>query len=151
MSDVDSFITVFQEWIDLFMHRSMRRFIQYTRKSGLSMSMIGAIFHLHHKNSVGVTDLGEHLGVTSAAASQMLERLVQQELIERTEDPDDRRGKQIVLTQKGCQVLEESIRARQGWLTELSESLSDEEKKQITTALNIMINKANQLEEIIQK
>ncbi len=76
MSNADSFITVFQEWIDLFMHRSMHRFIQYTRKSGLSMSMIGAIFHLHHKNSVGVTDLGEHLGVTSAAASQMLERLV---------------------------------------------------------------------------
>ncbi|MGB2965217.1 MAG: MarR family transcriptional regulator [Anaerolineales bacterium] len=151
MSKTDPFKSTFQEWLELFMHRSMRRFIHYARKSGLSMSMIGALFHLHNRESAGVTDLGEHLGVTSAASSQMLERLVQQGLIQRTEDPDDRRVKQIVLTKKGCQVLEEGTHARQGWLDELSENLSAEEKEQIATALDIMINKANQLEEPLQK
>lgn len=151
MSNTDPFVATFHRWIDVFMNRSMRRFIHFARESGLSMSMIGALFHLNKMGSTGVTDLGDHLGVTSAASSQMLDRLVQQKLILRTEDPADRRVKQIVLTEKGCHLLEESTRARLDWLTELTESLSDEEKKQITAALNLMIGKANQLGEIVQE
>ena len=145
MPTADPFITTLHQWIDVFMHRSMRRFIHYARESGLSMSMMGALFHLHKKRSSGVTDLGDHLGVTSAATSQMLERLVQQKLIQRSEDPNDRRVKQIALTDKGCRVLEEGLRARQGWLDDLMDILSTEEKKQITVAMKIMIEKANQL------
>ena len=121
MSNADPFITIFHQWIDVFMHRSMCRFIHYARKSGLSMSMIGALFHLERTGMTGVTDLGDH------------------------------RVKQIVLTEKGCRVLEEGIRARQGWLIDLVDTLSIKEKEQIKAALNIMINKAGQLEETIQK
>jgi len=146
MSNTDPFISSFQHWIDIFMHRSLRRFIHFARENGLSMSMIGTLFHLSKKGCAGVTDLGDHLGVTSAASSQMLERLVQQELILRTEDPTDRRVKQIVLTEKGHNVLDEGVRARQGWLDDLVEILSREEKELIKGALDLMINKANQLE-----
>ena len=146
MSDKDKLLATFQEWIEIFMHRSMRRFIHNARKSGLSMSMIGTLFHLNIHKKTGVTDLGEHLGVTSAAASQMLERLVQQGLIQRSEDPDDRRVKKIVLTEKGCQLLEEGLQARLGWLTDLAENLSKAEKEQVTSALSLLINKAHQIE-----
>ena len=145
MPHEDLFLSTYQEWVDIFMHRSMRRFIHHARESGLSMSMIGALFHLHRAESIGVTDLGEHLGVTSAAASQMLERLVQQDLIERSEDPNDRRVKKLLLTEKGCQVLDEGLRAQKGWLIEFNNSLSGEEKQQITAAMKIMIEKANQI------
>jgi DNA-binding MarR family transcriptional regulator len=146
MSDEDRFVSAFQEWIDLFMHRSMCRFLDYARSSGLSMSMIGALFHLNQREKTGVTDLGAHLGVTSAATSQMLDRLVGQDLIERLEDPDDRRGKQITLTEKGCQVLEEGLRARQGWLIELADKLTESEKEHVASALDLMINKARQID-----
>lgn len=142
MSDNDQFLATFQEWIDLFMHRSMRRFIQYARKNNLSLSMMGALFHLHKQEKAGVGDLGEHLGVTSAAASQMLDRLVQQELIQRTENPDDRRLKHLVITPKGCQVLEESMQLRQSWLAELAESLTIEERQLVKSAFNLLITKA---------
>lgn len=150
MTNTDPFIAAFQQWIDIFMHRSMRRFIHFARESGLSMSMIGTLFHLSKKGSAGVTDLGDHLGVTSAASSQMLERLVQQELILRTEDPTDRRVKQIVLTEKGSHLLDEGVRARHGWLNDLVEILSQEEKELIKGALDLLINKANQLEDLIE-
>ena len=146
MSNTDPFISSFQQWIEIFMHRSLRRFIHFARENGLSMSMIGTLFHLSKKGCAGVTDLGDHLGVTSAASSQMLERLVQQGLILRTEDPTDRRVKQIVLTEKGHHVLDESVRARHGWLDDLVGILSQEEKELIKGALDLMINKANQLE-----
>jgi len=94
--------------------------------------------------------LGDHLGVTSAASSQMLERLVQQELILRTEDPDDRRVKQIVLTDKGRRVLEEGIRARQGWLDDLAKTLSDDEKETIMGALEILVDKVKNIKQPIE-
>ena len=77
----------------------------------------------------------------------MLERLVQQGLILRKEDPNDRRVRQIVLTDKGRQILQESIAARQGWLENLSRTLTDSQREQVTAALNILIEKANQLEQ----
>jgi len=143
----DPFVATLKEWIEVSTCRSMRNFIHYARKSGLSMSHLGAMFHIHRKGSCGVTDLGDHLGVTSAAASQMLERLVRQELILRTEDPNDRRVKQIVLTDKGYRVLEEGIHARQGWLNDLAQTLSDGEKETIMVALNILIDKAKNLKQ----
>ena len=146
----DPFVATLKEWIEVSTCRSMRNFIHYARKSGLSMSHLGAMFHIHHKGSCGVTDLGDHLGVTSAAASQMLERLVQQELILRTEDPDDRRVKQIVLTDKCNRILEEGIRARQGWLDDLAQTLSDGEKETIMVALEILIDKVRNLKEPIE-
>jgi DNA-binding MarR family transcriptional regulator len=145
MEPPNPFVATLHEWIEVFMHHSMRNFIRYSRESGLSMSQIGALFRIHHKGGSGVSDLGEHLGVTSAAASQMLERLVQQGLILRSEDPVDRRVKQLVLTEKGIQTLQESIRARQGWLDELSKMLSASEGEQVMAALNILIEKTKQI------
>jgi DNA-binding MarR family transcriptional regulator len=146
----DPFVATLEEWIKVSMHRSMRHFIRYARESGLSMSHLGAMFHLHRMGSCGVTDLGDHLGVTSAASSQMLERLVQQEFILRTEDPKDRRVKQIVLTDKGHRILEEGIRARQDWLDGLAQTLSDSEKETIMAGLNILIDRVKHLSQPIE-
>jgi DNA-binding MarR family transcriptional regulator len=146
MRHADPFVVTLQKWLKVSMGHSIRTSIRYARESGLSMSQLGALFHIHHKGSSGVTDLGEHLGVTSAAASQMLERLVQQELILRLVDPSDRRAKQLILTDKGFQVLQNGIYARQDWLYDLAEILSDSEKETIVAALNVLIDRANHLE-----
>ncbi len=139
----DPFVNMLTQWIEVLMRRSMRDFIHYAREKGLSMSQINALFHLRRQGCSGVTNLGDHLEVTSAAASQMLERLVQMGLIERSEDPHDRRVKQIVLTDAGHSVLHEGIRARQGWLNELADRLSADEKAQVMAALQILIDKAS--------
>jgi DNA-binding MarR family transcriptional regulator len=145
MQGADPFVVTLQRWIEVTMHRSIRNFLCYSRESGLSMSQLGALVYVHRAGSSGVTDLGDHLGVTSAAASQMLERLVKQELIQRSVDPNDRRVKQIVLTDKGLQVLRESIRSGQGWLYDLAETLSASEKEATIVALNILIDRAGHL------
>ncbi len=144
MQDPDPFVAAMRQWTEIFMRRSMGNFILYSKKSGVSMAQIGALFNVHRGTS-GVSDLGEDMGITSAAASQMLERLVQQQFVVRSEDPRDRRVKHLVLTDKGHQILEGSIRARQGWLEELAKELSDDEKEQVISALDILIEKARQL------
>jgi DNA-binding MarR family transcriptional regulator len=145
MQEPAPFIASFQKWIQVFMCNSMHSFILYSKESGLSMSQIGAMFHIY-RGSHGVCDIGEDLGITSAAASQMLERLVQQGLILRSEDPLDRRAKKMVLTEKGQQVLDASIRCRQRWLNSLADILSPAEQEQIVASLTLLIEKAFQLE-----
>jgi DNA-binding MarR family transcriptional regulator len=116
----------------------------YAREKGLSRSMIGTLFYLshNHRHPTGVTDIGEHLGVSSAAASQMLERLVEEGLIQRSENPADRRMKTLILTEKGHKIIKETINARLGWFEELVESFTDAEKEQIISALELIIKTA---------
>ena len=146
MQSSDQMTAALRDWMDVFMRRSMRDFILFTKENGLSMSQVGALFQIHRKGACGVSDIGDDLGVTSAAASQMIERLVQQDLITRSEDPVDRRVRQIVLTAKGRQLMQQSIHARLGWLDELVEVMQPEEQAQIVAALRILIEKSLQLE-----
>jgi DNA-binding MarR family transcriptional regulator len=145
MEKADPFLVTLQRWIGVFMQRSMRDFMGYARESGLSMAQLGALFQIRRRGGCGVSELADELGVTSSAASQLLERLVHQGLILRLEDPSDRRVKQVILTDKGLQVLQEAIRARQSWLYDLADTLLDSEKEAVIAALDILIDKANHL------
>lgn len=146
MSGRDPFLQTLRVWSEIFMRHSMRSFLQYNRDNGFSMSQTNALFHLNRKGRCAVSDLGDHLEISNAATSQMLERLVQQGLISRDEDSQDRRVKKITLTDKGKLVVKEGLEARQHWLLQLETLLNDEEKEKIVVALEILIDKSNQLE-----
>jgi len=148
MAHLDDFASTFREWTKLFMHRSMHGYLNYVREKGLSMSSIGTLHHLRRTGHVGVSDLGEHLGVSSPAASQMLDRLVDDGLITRVEDPTDRRMKRITLAETGRRILEESMDAQLSWIKELGNRFSDQEKEQLTAAMRLMIKKAREGESI---
>ena len=121
----------------------MQNFILFSKEKNLSMSQIGALMFIHRQFECGISNIGEKLGISNAAASQMLDRLVKLGLISRQEDPKDRRGKILTLTRKGNQILQESIKIRQNWQNELMCLLDNEEKKKIKEALKILIQKTN--------
>src|SRR4030066_998002 len=146
MQSPDPFVNTLQEWFGIFRRRMMSNFFTYTRDKGLTMAQFGTMLHIFHKGGCGVSDIGSDLGVTNSAASQMLERLVQLKLITRSEDPIDRRVKQIVLTDKGRQILQASSQANQAWLESLVQSMTAETQNQVSDALVTLIDRANQLE-----
>jgi len=137
---------ILKEWFAIFRNRMMGSFFIYARDKGLTMAQLGAMFHVYHKGACGVSDIGSDLGVTNSAASQMLERLVQLKLITRSEDTIDRRVKQIVLTDKGRQILQEISQANQAWLESLVQSMTAETQSQVSDALVTLIDRAHQLE-----
>jgi DNA-binding MarR family transcriptional regulator len=145
MSGNDPLAEALREWVEASMHRSMHAFIRYTRKSALSFSQVNTLFRLHHHGASPVNDLADHLGISMPAVSQLLAPLEETGVIQRTEDPNDRRVKQIALTDKGTQFVQESMSARHGWLDDLTASLSDEDKDQILPALLLLNHYARQL------
>jgi DNA-binding MarR family transcriptional regulator len=146
LNDPDRFQELLYEWAEIFMHRSMHDLVQFTRNSGISMPQLSTLMHLEHGGGCGVSDIGVHLGVTNAAASQMIDRLVNQGLIERSEDPLDRRGKHIQITPLGRKLLKEAIEARRRWMERLSTQVTSEEQELISKALVVLTKAARALE-----
>ena len=127
---------------EAFMRGQMTWFVRYAKLAGLSMSQAGVLFRLHGKGlTKGVSDIGDHLGVSSAAASQLLDRLVQQNLIQRIEDPIDRRAKRISLTERGREVIDGGLQGREQWFTTLADAMSEHERGTVLAGLKILIRK----------
>ncbi len=139
MSDITYFNQTLHLWSEAAMHTSMQAFRQHNRTSGLSFSQVTTLFRIYHHGPASVNDLAEHLGVTKAAVSQLLDKLVADELILRLEDPRDRRSKQILLTEKGRETVRISMQVRHAWIDELAEALSPEDKAAIQPALERLI------------
>jgi DNA-binding MarR family transcriptional regulator len=146
MQSTEPLEATLQEWFGIFRRRMMGSFFTYARDKGLTMAQLGAMFHIYQKGACGVSDIGNDLGVTNSAASQMIERLVQLKLITRSEDLIDRRLKQIVLTEKGRQILQASNKANQSWLENLVLTMTVDEQAQVRKALVTLIDKANRLD-----
>ena len=145
MENIEPVVKNLEEWMEVSLHHSMRDFIRFAKEKDLSMSQFGALLNIYHAGTCGVSDLGDVLGVTSAASSQMLERLVRQGLITRSEDPNDRRVKNVVLTEDGKNLIQESFFARQAWLGDLAEMLSMDQRDQVLFSLQVLTDKAKQL------
>ena len=147
MSSTKVLTEVIRDWSEVFMHRSMRDFRRFMDETGLSFSQINILMRLVHGKSTGVSEIGEQLGVTNAAASQAVDRLVQLDLIERTEDPEDRRAKRLALTQKGRALIEKGIEARSKWIEGLTDALTPEQQNMIISALTLLTEAAQKTKE----
>jgi len=142
MSPEQTLNEVLQEWSEVFMHRSMRDFKRFMDESGLSASQANALMRLYHEGACGVSDIGIQLGFTNAAASQMVERLVQMGLVERSEQPTDRRVKQLSLTANGRALVERGISARRAWMETLTVKLAPEQQAMVAQALVLLTEAA---------
>lgn len=132
----------FEEWMNLNMRNSLGNFMRFSKEKNYSIPQLSALIHLAHHQECNVSGLGEEFGVTNAAISQVLEKLVQLGLVLRTEDPQDRRQKVLVLTEEGKKIARESQLERQKWLSDLINNLTEQEKEQVDSALRLLINKA---------
>jgi DNA-binding MarR family transcriptional regulator len=147
MSPTKELTEVIHEWSEVFMRRSGRDFKRFMDETGLSFSQLNVLMRLFHGSNSGVSEIGEQMGVTSAAASQAIDRLVLLDLIERTEDPKDRRAKRLALTPKGRTVIESGIEARSRWVEGLTDALTPEQQSMTISALTLLTEAARATKE----
>lgn len=142
MSPTEQFSRVLREWTKVFMHRSAGDFKRFLKESGLSVSHLIILMRLHHGDHCGVSEISHHLGISSPAASQAIDRLVQMGALVRREDPHDRRAKQLALSDQGKQLIEKLFDARTQWIERLTDALSDEQQGTIIEALTLLTEAA---------
>ena len=147
MTNSPQFPQSIRSWMDVFMNRSMRSWHLFAKSTGLSMPQFSVLMQLHHKGACGMSEISERFEVTPAAASQLVDKLVQGGFILREEDPDDRRAKLLNLTEKGQELIQQGHVERYRWVDELGRKLTAEERAQVSEALDIMTRAAEELEE----
>jgi len=140
------FSQAIRSWMDVFMHRSMRGWGHFAKSTGLSMPQFSILMQLHHRGNCGIGDISERFDITNAAASQLVDKLVQSGFIRREEDPHDRRAKLLNLTDKGRELIQQGIEERYRWVDQLAEKLTMEESAKVIAAFNIMTRAARELE-----
>ncbi len=147
MSKQTQFDQSIRAWMDVFMHRSMRGWWRYAKSTGLSMPQFSILMQLHHRGPCGMSGISEGYDITPAATSQLVDKLVQGGLIQRVEDPNDRRAKLLSLTEKGRDFVLKGIQERYRWVEEMEARLTSEQRIQISEALDLMTRAGQELEE----
>ena len=69
--------------------------------SGLTLTQLRSLFLIASKGSTNFRKLAEALEVTPSNVTGIVDRLVEQELVSRTQNPDDRREMTLQATDKG--------------------------------------------------
>ena|SRR5918993_4977575 len=146
MTSTPQLIQTIRQFMDFAMHHSMRERAHFAKATGLSMPQFGILMQLHYRHNCGVSDLSERFDITNAAASQLVEKLVQSGLIQREEDPNDRRAKLLNLTDKGRDLIQQGLEGRYRWVDEVAGKLTAEERAKVSEALKIMSQAAEELE-----
>lgn len=149
MCDDPDLSHVLYEWASVFMQRSFRDFKRFMDEAGLSPSQVNTLMRLYHcpeAGGLGVSDIAEGQGISVPAASQLVERLVQQGLLERAEAPGDRRFKQVRLSTRGQALVAQGIAARLKWLESLVVGLTAAQQQNLACALTLLTEAARRPE-----
>jgi DNA-binding MarR family transcriptional regulator len=136
---------VIRSWMETFMTRSMHDTLRFAKRTGLSMPQFGLLRRLYHGGECEVHDIGKQFDVSSAAASQLVDKLVQSGLVARTENPEDRRARQIALTEKGRALVDTANEESYRWVASLVAELSPEQKAAVLRSLPALIEAEGRL------
>lgn len=94
--------------------------------AGLKLSFTQArlVFALaHHDHPVAIGDLAESVGLSAASAGRNVEQLVRKKLIERTENPQDRRVKLVAVTDRGRSLAQSHLKSKEDAVRTLLDDL----------------------------
>jgi len=104
----------------------------------LSVPQFRALGFLHRNPGASLSDLAEHLGVTRATASATVERLVRRRLINRTDDPQERRRLLLTLTADGEEHLQQARQATHASVANVLSALSEAKLLQVIQGLSLL-------------
>jgi DNA-binding MarR family transcriptional regulator len=130
--------------LHIILSHVVQDFMSFMKQNNLSTPQIYALMYIYHAGECQVSDIGALATVSNAAASQLVERLVQQDLVERQEDPANRRIKILKLSEKGKELMQNSISANH-FLMNVMAQLTPDQNKIIHAALVILAQTARKI------
>ncbi len=133
-----------ENWAKLYFFQSLTEFFNYLKQTDLSLLQAYALAHLFFKGPLKMSDLCEHLMVSPAAGSQLIERLEKLGMVKRVSGPGDRRVRKIVVLDKGKNFVQENFRFSQSWITKIPADITPEQVSQITEVLSMLLQSSSQ-------
>ncbi len=131
--------------MDAFMHRSMSGWNQFAKSTGISMQQFSILMQMHYKGPCGLSEISERFDITAAAASQLVDKLVNAGYLDRAEDPNDRRAKMLTMSPAGADLIKRGLDERYRWMEKLTATLSEQDQEKIGEALILLTRAAKDM------
>lgn len=120
--------------------RFLRAGIRRHGKPHLSLSQLRVLYFLRRRSQSSLSEAADYLDVTRPTMSAMVERLVQRGLVNRINDPVERRRIILTLTPEGAAEMERVYDATLQTVADRLEGLSEAQLQQVKAGLTILIN-----------
>jgi DNA-binding MarR family transcriptional regulator len=131
--------------LEYLLAQIIQDFMQFMQRTGLSGPQIHALLHIYHAGECAISEIGALSGASPAAASQLAERLVQQGLVQRSEDPQNRRIKKLRLTAKSLKLIHEGVTSNR-FLAELMARLPANQRETVHAAFGYLAQASREIQ-----
>jgi len=146
MDEKRSLKEIVKEFTTIMTTLGQRQVMQYMNRTGLSHSQMMTIGRLYAHGGVGISEMSAHMGTTDAAASQLIDRLVNR--IRRTQRIHLRPAqKEVILTAKGRAIIESMGEQREQIVDAILTHVSVEKQAFIAEAMNVILEAAYKVQE----
>ncbi len=127
--------------------RIIQDFMQFMRQTGLSAPQIHALLYIFHSpgGECGLSEIGDLTDASKPAVSQLVDRLVQRGLVDRTEDPLDRRNTKLRLTDISRKLIQNVITSNH-FLMELMTTMNARQRETVHTAFGYLAQAGRQIQ-----
>jgi MarR family transcriptional regulator, transcriptional regulator for hemolysin len=116
--------------------RILRNYVDHRAKErGTTRAQWVVLFRLRTQEGLSQVDLAEVLELQPISLVRLLDRLVEQGLLERRHDPNDRRANQLFLTEAGRRLVDDLDSLRDAIAVDVLQDIPDEA---ITTSLKTL-------------
>lgn len=117
--------------------RIFREIMMNSCKShSLTMLQLHVLLMMKKGQDIKVKDIADKLMIAMPTATNLLDKLVEQELVIRKIDTNDRRNVLLSSTEKGKDFLIKGVKIRNEMMYKLLDNLSNEEKNNFFNILN---------------
>lgn len=107
-------------------------------ESSITLQQLRFLLHVYLQGPVPIHDVADTLRIRPNVATGVVQRLVERDLVERQEDPRDRRARLLRVTPHGASLIEELGTAVQARRREILERLSEPQLEQLRAILEVM-------------
>jgi DNA-binding MarR family transcriptional regulator len=133
-----------RELMGMIFQRSAGEMMRAKSELGLSMQQLWTLHLLRDCGTLSISAIAEKLDLSLAAASHLVDRMVQHSLAERTEDPIDRRHKRVAIGSGGLAVLDRLADTRMREAERVAAALPPELGDQLEQVLEQVIAQLKQ-------
>ena len=111
----------------------------------LSMAQLKAVMLLGRTGRARSRELADGLGIAPSAATPLVDRLVEQKLARREDDPADRRIVWILPTGKALAVYDELLHTSQDVLDDVISEVPAKDRKAVRDSVQLLADAANRV------
>jgi DNA-binding MarR family transcriptional regulator len=112
----------------------------------LTMAQVRVLFRLRNHGPMASGSLANKLAVTLPTVTSVVDRLVGHGLVERRDDPDDRRRVIVALSADGAALVERIQQGRRARLAAAIEALEPEQRHALIEGLSFLVDATERVE-----